>query len=581
MKAPMAAFLLSLALTLTLNNLSVLSSEITLDSGKPLSPPTTFIPPDEHTHHHIKSTRARRMAEQRDRVREKIASGEFKEKYHRITEEQLTTLVDKAYSEDPELEKKENQWVRRGNLKGALNDPKRRHLWGSSWGVSRDPYAVPTGKADTSADWEKWAQGYRHVGDFIDCSDMFYNGEGSHDDGDGDANCERWAAWCAYVDPYYAGGEYDEYFGDNAAGKLDCHKPDSDWLLLGCYAQEHYQWYEQISKHLWAIDDYEYVVALAGLAYMTDENCQGPYYDSSNYEVYFGPMPVEGGMIMMGAYSDGACIYPHEQTTSTYDDFYQGDGIDLGSKDEGQDDATNEQLSEWWYAAQEYTMELFNEVYSDYLYCTSCMDYPTYQDGYFIGDDGTDDDDLINQCWKFYSHDSFNLPVDGLAQAAMQGGLTSVTYGGASFGKTFDGQYSDGGSRQSSGSGAKAASYQEQRVERLKANLYLTVAGIVFVATFLAFAVARGSSKKKKSSSRSRSRRLLDADYGGSGSDRRRSSSRAKSSSGRSSRSASKARSSSGRSKSRSRKSEDGDYKAPSSDRARSKSRSRKSSSRK
>ena len=192
------------------------------------------------------------MAEQRDRVREKIASGEFKEKYHRITEEQLTTLVDKAYSEDPGLEKKENQWVRRGNLKGALNDPKRRHLWGSSWGgVSRDPYAVPTGKADTSADWEKWAQGYRHVGDFIDCSDMFYNGEGSHDDGDGDANCERWAAWCAYVDPYYAGGEYDEYFGDNAAGKLDCHKPDSDWLLLGCYAQEHYQWYEQISKHLW------------------------------------------------------------------------------------------------------------------------------------------------------------------------------------------------------------------------------------------------------------------------------------------------------------------------------------------
>jgi hypothetical protein len=331
--------------------------------------------------------------------------------------------------------------------------------------------------------------------------------------------------------------------------------------------------------HHRAIDDYEYVVALAGLAYMTDENCQGPYYDSSNYEVYFGPMPVEGGMIMMGAYSDGACIYPHEQTTSTYDDFFQGDGVDLGSKDQGQDDATTEQLSEWWYDAQEYTMELFNEVYSDYLYCTSCMDYPTYQDGYFIGDDGTDDDDLINQCWKFYSHDSFNLPVDGLAQAAMQGGVTSVTYGGVSFGKTFDGQYSDGGSRQSSG--AKAASYQEQRVERLKANLYLTAAGIVFVATFLAFAVARGSSKKKKSSSRSRSRRLLDADYGGSGNDRRRSSSRAKSSSGRSSRSASKARSSSGRSKSRSRKSEDGDYKAPSSDRARSKSRSRKSSSRK
>eukprot|EP00573_Skeletonema_grethae_P000328 CAMPEP_0201689076 /NCGR_PEP_ID=MMETSP0578-20130828/2734_1 /ASSEMBLY_ACC=CAM_ASM_000663 /TAXON_ID=267565 /ORGANISM="Skeletonema grethea, Strain CCMP 1804" /LENGTH=574 /DNA_ID=CAMNT_0048173599 /DNA_START=40 /DNA_END=1764 /DNA_ORIENTATION=+ len=574
MKAPIAAFLLSLSLSLTLNVSS--STTIPLDAGKPDQLPPTYTPPDENTLSKIKATRSRRMAEQRERVRAKIASGEFAETYHKISEEQLTSLVDKAYTEDPELERNENQWIRRGNLKNALNDPRRknRELWG--WGVSRDPYEVKSGMADTSADWEKWAQGYRHVGDFIDCSGMFYNGEGSHDDGDG-ANCERWAAWCAYVDPYYAGGEYDEYFGDNPAGSLDCHKPDSTWLLLGCYAQEHYQWYEQISKHLWAIDDYEYVVALAGLAYMTDDNCQGPYYDDNNYEVYFGAMPLEGGQVMMGAYSDASCIYPHEQTDSTYDDFYAGDGIDLGSKDEGQDDATIATLEEWWYDAQEYTMTLFNEVYSSYLYCTSCMDYPTYQDGYFIGDDGTDDDDLINQCWKFYSHDSFNLPVDGLAQASMQGGLTSVSYGGASFGKTFDGQYSDGSKKSST---QKTASYQEQRMERLKANLYLTFAGIVFVATFLAFAVARGSSKKKKSSSRSRSRRLLDADYGGSSGDpRRRSSSRAKSSSGRSSRSTSKARSSSGRSKSRSRV--DGDYKAPSSDRTRSKSRSRKSSSRK
>ena len=25
-----------------------------------------------------------------------------------------------------------------------------------------------------------------------------------------------------YIDPDYAGGEYDEYFGDNAEGSLDC-----------------------------------------------------------------------------------------------------------------------------------------------------------------------------------------------------------------------------------------------------------------------------------------------------------------------------------------------------------------------
>ncbi len=73
----------------------------------------------------------------------------------------------------------------------------------------------------------------------------------SQGSGDRAHKCNRWAAWCAYVDPYYAGGGYDEYFGNDAKGKLDCHVPSTKWLLLGCYAQELYQWYEQISKHLW------------------------------------------------------------------------------------------------------------------------------------------------------------------------------------------------------------------------------------------------------------------------------------------------------------------------------------------
>lgn len=512
------------------------------------------------------------MAEQRERVREKIASGEFAEKYHRISETQLTTLVDKAYTEDPDLEQPRNQWIRRGNLKEALADPRRRELWGNSG--NRDPYAVPSGQADTSQDYEKWAQGYRHIGDFIDCSNMFHDNGGSHDDGEDEGGCARWAAWCAYVDPYYTGGEYSEYFGDNPQGKMDCHRPDTTWLLLGCYSQEMYQFYEQISKHVWAQDDYEYVTALAGLQYMTDEDCQGPYSDSSNREVYFGPMPSEGAAITMGAYTNDQCTSPDEETTSVYDDFFEGGGVDLGSND---DDNVSDDIEGYWYDAQKYTMENFNDVYSSFLYCTSCIDYPTYQDGFFIGDSGTDDDDLINQCWKFYSHDSYNCKGDCLAQAALQGTITSVSYNGYMLGTTLSGQYSNG----KSSSSAMAAASKAQGGERLKANLYLTLAGIVFVATFLAFAVARGSSKKKKSSSRSRSRRLLDADYGGS--DRLRSSSRAKSKSssgGRSSsRSTSKARSSSDRSKSRSRKPEDG-YSAPSSsDRARSKSRSRKSSS--
>lgn len=402
--------------------------------------------------------------------------------------------------------------------------------------------------------------------------------------------------WAAYIDPNYAGGEYDEYFGDNPPGSLDCHSPDTDWKLIGVYRQEFYQYIEQISKHLWAINEYEYIVALAGLAYMTDDECRGVGYDESGNQLYADVQPLEGGTFQMGLYNDAQCVEINTQTSYTYDDFVEQGNLDLGSGDT--DDAFYQTAYTYWQDTQEYTLSNMNAVYNDFRFCTSCVDYPTYQDGYFIGEDGKDDDDLINQCWKFYSHDSFNVNADDIAMASDQDSITWISYGGKQFGLLVEGQYSsehegatlgEAGIITSGGSGP-------QRLERLKANLFLTFAGIVFVATFLAFAVARGSSKKKKKKTRSRSRRLLDADYGGSD---RRSTSRSQSRSRRtsdgksvrSSRSKSKSRSmsaksgdksSSARSKSRSRTTREG-YEPPPTDEkkssSRSQSRSRKPSS--
>lgn len=354
-----------------------------------------------------------------------------------------------------------------------------------------------------------------------------------------------------------------------------------------------------------AIDDYDYIVALAGLEYMTDSECFAVGYDENGGQLYAEVQPLEGGAFQMGLYSDAQCIELNTQTSYTYSDFASTSELDLGSKDATDDDAFHAQAYEYWQDTQEYTLTNLNTVYNDYKYCTSCVDYPTYQDGYFIGDDGTDDDDLINQCWKFYSHDSFNCDADCIAMGAEQGTITWIGYGGKQFGTLIEGQYSSehdstslgGSSSSDSSSGLSSAN----RMDRLKANLFLTFAGIVFVATFLAFAVARGSSKKKKKRSRSRSRRLLDADYGGSGG--RRSSSRSqgrsqsrsrRTSGGTSSRSGarSKSKSSSGksrstsksvkssRSKSRTRRSSS-EYEPPSGleKKSRSQSRSRKSSS--
>ena len=256
---------------------------------------------------------------------------------------------------------------------------------------------------------------------------------------------------------------------------------------------------------MWAIDEYEYVVALAGLAYMTDEDCRQVGYDSSGNTLYAGVMPTAYGSFEVGLYTDEYCITPDTTSGKTYDDFGYQSGVDLGEKDGADDDGANSWAYDWWSDSQEYTLTQLNEVYEEFKYCTSCVDYPTYQDGYFIGDDGTDDDDLINQCWKFYSHDSFTCEAECISLAHAQGTILSVKYGDTTFGKAASGFYSG-----SSSTSAKVqySAAKESPFQRLLANVALTASFLLFVATFLAFAVARRSRYRESS----RSRRLLDDD---------------------------------------------------------------------
>ena len=303
-----------------------------------------------------------------------------------------------------------------------------------------------------------------------------------------------------YVDPNYQGNGYDEYFGDQPVGKLDCHNPSSDWQLLGVYRQEFYQYIEQISKHLWAIDEYEYVVALAGLAYMTNADCFYVGKSNDGEAIYAGVAPQPKGKFQMALYTDEYCLTPNDNLGVTFDSYGLTSNPSL-SKDNDDSVQYSDDVSSWWSDAQEYTLTNLNDVYESYKYCTSCVDYPTYQDGYFIGDYGTDDDDLINQCWKFYSHDSFPCEADCLAKAHAQGTILSVTYGDTDWGESTSEFYTVA----SANEGAV-----ESRWTRMMANVFVTFSFIVFVATFLAFAVARRSRHRERTSGRSR--RLLDDD---------------------------------------------------------------------
>ena len=269
---------------------------------------------------------------------------------------------------------------------------------------------------------------------------------------------------------------------------------NTEWQLLGVYRQEFYQYLEQISKHLWGADEWEYIVALATLEYIGEDECEAVGYDNNAEVLYASIQPLSMGQFQMGLYSDENCLYPLDldELGYTYDDFWDGGDRRQLEEDGGDDDYY------WWNSAQEYTLTSANEVYDTFKYCTLCIDYPTYQDGELNGDSGYDDDDLINQCWKFYSHDSYNCGAECIRTGHAQGSIANLKYGENYFGTRFtDDEYTASSStnKKSAASEEKSGNFifSQEKMDRLKANVFVTFSGILFVATFLAFSVARSS----------------------------------------------------------------------------------------
>jgi hypothetical protein len=248
---------------------------------------------------------------------------------------------------------------------------------------------------------------------------------------------------------------------------------------------------------------------------MTNTDCYQVDTDDDGTAIYAGVSPLANGKFQMALYTDEYCLFPNEDLGKNFDDYGLTSDMQLSSQDgDGDGDGGDEDAEEWWEASQEYTLTNLNDVYENFKYCTSCIDYPTYQDGYYIGDDGTDEDDLINQCWKFYSHDSFACEADCIAKGHAQGTIVSVDVGGQVFGSILSSYYEDSAARSEAAQAASATEdTEETALSRLLANAFVTLAFVVFVATFLAFAVARRS--RYRESRNSKSRRLLDEDKEG------------------------------------------------------------------
>lgn len=184
---------------------------------------------------------------------------------------------------------------------------------------------------------------------------------------------------------------------------------------------------------MWYYNSYEYTTAIEGLEYIGDGDCEQVGSDSYGNSLYKAPKPVEGGSFIIGLYVDSICLTPYENDNVNADN--------VGDNGNAYGYYNNKNNDYYDYGnVQEYTLAMFNEVYGGFKYCTLCLDYPSYQDGYFNGD-GYDDEDLINQCWKFFSHDSYQCDSSCVAAASAQGTINAFNYRGRVYGKIDPQQY--------------------------------------------------------------------------------------------------------------------------------------------
>jgi hypothetical protein len=462
---------------------------------------------------------------------------------------QMETMEEKATEQQKQSQPSHRRLFRWDDLK--FWDTSHHYKWVFHDGF--DPYnetGYRYARSDTQ--YSRYSQAYRMLGGYIDCDhpkDSGSQDQNNDNNGDSGSGCARWMMWAAYVnknyssqqgesrylESYYNGtsDEYEKaanddnsyynygtddvyqnrdntnmyYYANKRENNLDCGDQGSGWRLLGVYRQEFYQYYEQISKHMWAIDDASYVVALAGLSYMSDSDCTYAGKDYNGNKLYAGPQPLYGGYFQMGMYTDSYCV-TLDNSGYTYDDFAAKTDLDLGCDDSDDDGAScftqqqyygnnNEdrrelgnntddttssssyynqgnfdykvsdlsEAYEVWNSTQEYTMANFNTVYQDFMSCTPCMDYPTYQDGFFNGNTGYQEDDLVNQCWKFYSHDSYTCNGEcqyfGLDQGTVNAPLYSDTYYGSDSGGYSGSTSSSSGSSSGNSGGSSSGNTQQ------------------------------------------------------------------------------------------------------------------------
>lgn len=290
-----------------------------------------------------------------------------------------------------------------------------------------------------------------------------------------------------YRDPWYKGNSIGEYqfWVDGAwnsstcqggrCARLDCHETNSHFQLLGVYKETDglVDWGEQLFKHqgycVWDGDkgesgdsgdggnddeDGSYDFMQERLQSWPTECTKMYLTDYDGNAVYLDSMPLPGGNITYGMYTDEDCTQQSSFTFSQYVIKYYTSYYYSSEK--------GEQAAAGWMS----NFQRWNELLTEFKYCQPCRAYnriPTYDgDSHDNGDENNNNnndqgngedgeggaeqfgyncyDDAgyqnCNQCYKFFTKTDLEVAdATDLARASKQGTILAINYEGTVYGK--------------------------------------------------------------------------------------------------------------------------------------------------
>lgn len=224
--------------------------------------------------------------------------------------------------------------------------------------------------------------------------------------------------------------------------------PDTEtWELMGYFKEPEYtEWFEQLFKHqgycVWQGDEYEFMYENYGA---WPEGCQATEtYLSDGTVLYYDTKAEANATMTYGLYTDARCSID-----------YKGDEITMQQallQGDGGDDLLSVNYLEYW-----------NEAMEIYRVCQPCRAYALNEgyggqnrrrqlkegliqksrqledndpnNGLFQCDDAAGYTN-VNQCMKFRSKtDMYYATADEVMEAAFQGGITTMTFGGRVYGE--------------------------------------------------------------------------------------------------------------------------------------------------